>query len=76
MPITGVEIPGWDLRSIFEAAAKFGWIGVIGAAIGLALGGLLASYSSDKGWGDPSSFIYWPLCACGGVVLLASALTL
>jgi hypothetical protein len=70
MNIMGVEVTSWDLRAIFEAVSKFGLIGIVGAAIGLTLGALLASYSSDKGWGDPSSFIYWPLCACGGAALL------
>jgi hypothetical protein len=74
--ITGVEITGWDLKTVFESVSKFGWFGVVGAAVGLSLGALLASYTSDKGWGDPSSFIYWPICACGGIVLLSIVLAL
>ena len=76
MNITAVDITGEDLRTIWDMVHRFGWVAIVGAIIGVALGWALASYTSDKGWGDPSSFIYWPICAVGGIFLFASALTL
>jgi hypothetical protein len=66
----------FDAKSLWEGAAQFGVVGVVGTGIGAAMGAGFASYWDSRGLGDPSflGFLYWPVWAAIGIVVLIFAL--